>query len=111
MLPGRLRKDSLLIGICLPLSDIKEYLSLIPLPKWTRKTIDGKFLDDIISTIIYRKMRQALADTGNTMTRFFGRDSSLMYTRKTAGIKIPSSLGIEDFETIYLLKPMVKKQD
>ena len=30
---------------------------------------------------------------------------------KTAGIKIPASLGTEDFETEYLFKPKVKKQE
>ena len=64
------------------------------------------------------------------MTRLFCRASSLICTRngdgkiivetpirqvkelfKNAGIKIPSSLGIEDFEAEYLLKPKVKKQE
>ena len=108
----------------------KEYLSLLPLSKWTRETIEGKLLNDILSTIVYLKMRKALAGTGITMTRLFGRASSLMCTRKAdgkiivetpsrqvkelfkaAGIKIPASLGIEDFETEYLLKPKVKKQE
>ena len=108
----------------------KEYLSLLPLSKWTRETIEGKLLNDILSTIIYLKMRKALAGTGITMTRLFGRASSLMCTRKADGkiivetpsrqvkelfkaarIKIPASLGTEDFETEYLLKPKVKKRE
>ncbi|MGM9768062.1 MAG: transposase [Candidatus Cryptobacteroides sp.] len=107
----------------------KEYLSLLPLSKWTRETINGKLLNDIIATIVYLKIRKALSGTGLTMTKLFGRASSLMCTKKkdgtviieeanrqtkemfkTAGIKIPSSLDLEEFETEYLMKPTEKNQ-
>ena len=105
----------------------KEYLSLLPLSKWTRETIEGKLLNDIISTIVYLKMRKALSGTGLSMSKLFGRASSLMCTRKkdgtviveeanrqvkeifkAAGIKIPSSLDLEEFEESCLLKPRKK---
>ena len=105
----------------------KEYLSLLPLSKWTRETIEGKLLNDMISTIVYLKIRKALSGTGLSMSKLFGRASSLMCTRKkdgtviveeanrqvkeifkAAGIKIPSSLDIEEFEESCLLKPRKK---
>lgn len=107
----------------------KEYLSLLPLSKWTRETIEGKLLNDIISTIVYLKMRKALSGTGLSMSKLFGRASSLMCTRKkdgtviveeanrqvkeifkAAGIRIPSSMNLEEFEENYLLKPRKEKQ-
>ena len=107
----------------------KEYLSLLPLSKWTRETIEGKLLNDIISTIVYLKIRKALSGTGLSMSKLFGRASSLMCTRKkdgtviveeanrqvkeifkAAGIKIPSSMNLEEFEENYLLKPRKEKQ-
>ena len=39
----------------------------------------------LCSTIVYLKMRKALSYTGITMTRLFGRASSLMCTRKADG--------------------------
>ena len=105
----------------------KEYLSLLPLSKWTRETIEGKLLNDIISTIVYLKMRKALSGTGLSMSKLFGRASSLMCTRKkdgtviveeanrqvkeifkAAGIRISSSLDLEEFEESLLLKPKKK---
>lgn len=105
----------------------KEYLSLLPLSKWTRETIEGKLLNDIISTIVYLKIRKALSGTGLSMSKLFGRASSLMFTRKkdgtviveeanrqvkeifkAAGIKIPSSLDFEEFEESCLLKTKKK---
>ena len=107
----------------------KEYLSLLPLSKWTRETIEGKLLNDMISTIVYLKIRKALSGTGLSMSKLFGRASSLMCTRKkdgtviveeanrqvkeifkAAGIKIPSSMNLEEFEENYLLKPRKEKQ-
>ena len=105
----------------------KEYLSLLPLSKWTRETIEGKLLNDMISTIVYLKIRKALSGTGLSMSKLFGRASSLMCTRKkdgtviveeanrqvkeifkAAGIRIPSSLDLEEFEESCLLKPRKK---
>ena len=105
----------------------KEYLSLLPLSKWTRETIEGKLLNDMISTIVYLKIRKALSGTGLSMSKLFGRASSLMCTRKkdgtviveeanrqvkeifkAAGIRIPSSLDLEEFEESFLLKPKKK---
>ena len=107
----------------------KEYLSLLPLSKWTRETINGKLLNDIISTILYLKIRKAISKTGLTMTKLFGRASSLMCTKKkdgtiiveeanrqvkeifkAVGIKIPSSLNLEEFEENYLMKPKMEKK-
>ena len=105
----------------------KEHLSLLPLSKWTRGTMEGKLLNDMISTIVYLKIRKALSGTGLSMSKLFGRASSLMCTRKkdgtviveeanrqmkeifkAAGIKIPSSLDFEEFEESCLLKPKKK---
>ena len=81
----------------------KEYLSLLPLSKWTRETIDGKLLNDILSTIIYLKMRKALAGTGITMTRLFGRmKSEMFYGRNFAGVTIETFIQIiNDYITWY----------
>ena len=106
----------------------KEYLSLLPLSKWTRETINGKLLNDIISTIVYLNIRKAISKTVLTMTKLFGRASSLMCTKKkdgtiiveeanrqvkemfkAAGIKIPSSLDLKEFEENCLMKPKKQK--
>ena len=105
----------------------KEYLSLLPLAKWSRETINGKLLNDIISTIVYLKIRKALAGTGLTMTKLFGRASSLMCTLKkenilievankqvkdlfkAAKIDLPSSLNLKEFKTEYLFQPKTKE--
>ncbi|MGN0906552.1 MAG: transposase [Bullifex sp.] len=107
----------------------KEYLSLLPLSKWTKETISGKLLNDMISTILYLKIRSALSGTGITMSKLLGKASSLMCRKKddgtvivetpsrqvkeifkTAGVKIPTSFRLEDFEADYLLKPIPKQQ-
>ena len=106
----------------------KEYLSRLPLSKWAKDTINGKLLNDIISTIVYLKIRKAISKTGLTMSKLFGRASFLMCTKKkngtiiveeinkqvkeiskAAGIKIPSSMNLEEFEENYFLKPRKEK--
>ena len=106
----------------------KEYLSRLPLSKWAKDTINGKLLNDIISTIVYLKIRKAISKIGLTMTKLFGRASSLMCTKKkdgtiiveeanrqvkeifkAVGIKIPSSLNLKEFEENYLMKPKKEK--
>ena len=66
----------------------KEHLSLLPLSKWTRETMEVKFLNGMISTIVYLKIRKALSGTGLSMSKLFGRASSLMCTRKKDGTVI-----------------------
>lgn len=66
------------------LSD-NEYLSLLPLSKCTRETINGKHLKVIISTIVYLKIRKALFSTGISMSKLFGRVSSF-YVHKKIGL-------------------------
>ena len=84
----------------------KEYLCLLPLSKWTRETIDGKLLNDILSTIIYLKMRKALVGTGITMTRLFGRmKNEMFYGRNFAGVTIETFIQIiNDYITWYNTK-------
>ena len=107
----------------------KEYLSLLPLSKWTRETISGKLLNYTISAIVYLKMRKTLSGTGLTMSRLFGRSSSLMCRKKgketivvevanrqvkeifkAAGVEIPSSFSLDDFKAEYLLQPKKKRR-
>lgn len=70
---------------------------------------------------MYLKIRKAISKIGLTMTKLFGRVSSLMCTKKkddtiiveeanrqvkeifkAAGIKIPSSLNLKEFEENFL---------
>lgn len=105
------------------LSD-NEYLSLLPLSNWIRETINGKHLKGIISTIVYLKIRKALFSTGISMSKLFGRVSSLMFTRKkdcsvivgeanrlkTVGIKISSSLDRKELVESCLLRSKKENQ-
>ena len=41
--------------------DEKTYLRILPLAKWTKETVTGKILHDIIETTIYRAFRKRMA--------------------------------------------------
>ena len=83
----------------------------------------------MISTILYLKTMSALSGTGTAMSKPLGKASSLMCRKKddgavivetpgrkvkeifkAAGVKIPTSFKLEDFEADYLLKPTPRQQ-
>ena len=94
----------------------KEYLSLLPLSKWSVDTVRGKILSDIINTIVLLNMRKALDESGLSVSEVTGKAQSLMCFRnkhgeilietpnkkvkayyKLIGETIPASMKIEDF--------------
>ncbi len=48
--------------------DAKSYLSILPISKWTKETVTGKILHDIIETTLYREFRKRIAPTGLSMS-------------------------------------------
>ena len=71
----------------------KEYLSLLPISKWTDLTVRGKILADIIDTIVLLLLRKKLKDTSFSTTSIFGKTQSLMCFRNGSGtvtVEVPS---------------------
>ncbi len=56
----------------------KEYLSLLPLAKWTDQTIRGKILSDIIETIILLQLRHKTVKSNVSVNEILGKLQSLM---------------------------------
>lgn len=48
--------------------DGKTYLQILPLAKWTKSTVTGKVLHDIIETTLYRAFRKQMAPLGMSMS-------------------------------------------
>ena len=104
----------------------KEYLSLLPLSKWTRETIEGKLLNDITSKIVYPRYgrpspAQAFqcpsSSEGLTLMCTRKKDGTVIVEEanrqvkeifKAAEVRISSSLDLEDFEESCLLQPKKK---
>ena len=93
----------------------KDFLSLLPLSKWSMQTVLGKLLSDTICTIVYLELLKALKGKEISMPKLLGTTSSLMCLRKAdgticvetpnkgtkevyskVGIKIPSSISLDD---------------
>ena len=93
----------------------KDFLSLLPLSKWSMQTVLGKLLSDTICTIVYLELLKALKGKEISMPKLLGTTSSLMCLRKAdgticvetpnkgtkevyskVGIKIPSSISRDD---------------
>lgn len=66
------------VDIELAFRTAKEYLQLLPLSKWTDKTVRGKILNDVISLIVYCGIREKISPSGESMPSVFGKVSSLM---------------------------------
>lgn len=56
----------------------KEYLKLLPLCKWTKQTIMGKLLNDIICTNFYLDIRQMVNKDNLSVTEVISKLQSLM---------------------------------
>lgn len=56
----------------------KDYLSLLPISKWTDLTVRGKLLHDMIDTIYLLKFRQAVFQSGILVSEILGKAQSLM---------------------------------
>lgn len=64
----------------------KQYLALLPLNKWTTVTVNGKILNDIISLIVYTKLRTCYLESGIALTTVLSRCRSLICGVSTEGI-------------------------
>lgn len=64
----------------------KEYLSLLPLNKWTVRTVHGKILSDMVSLIVYLSMRRTLSGTPFSMTETATRLRSLICSVDGKGV-------------------------
>lgn len=86
----------------------KEYLSLLPLSKWTDITIRGKILNDVIDTIALLQLRKELKTSGVSTTRIFGRTQSLMCFRKKDGtiiVETPEKKTKEYYQAMKIKVP------
>ena len=63
----------------------KDFLELLPLGKWNGDTVNGKILNDIISSTIFTMMRTEINAKGKAATKLIGRTQSLICTRKRDG--------------------------
>ncbi len=100
----------------------KEYLNLLPLSKWNTKTVLGKILNDIISTIIFLQLQKHLSQLNVSIPKLIGKTQSLMCMKKQdgtiiietpskavrlfyedMGVKVPSSVDIQNFKNNILL--------
>jgi hypothetical protein len=63
----------------------KEHLGMLPLRKWSETTIKGKLLFDIISTVIYIKIRKEMNDSKMSVSSMIGKTQSLMCLCDVAG--------------------------
>lgn len=102
----------------------KEYLSLLPLAKWTNDTVRGKILSDIISTIILLQARKKMGPAHLSSTKVIGATQSIMCIKGANGIitveppkkqarlvydalkvKVPSVINLKNFiEDVMLMK-------
>jgi hypothetical protein len=99
----------------------KEYLSLLPLSKWTSITVNGKILNDIISLITYMNMRAPFLKSGISLTTVISRCRSLICSInndgilsadqpsrnvreyfKTAGVKLQRQMDIHEYKAQFL---------
>jgi len=86
----------------------KSYLSLLPIDKWSDRTVRGKILADIICLIITILLRKELNDGGHSLTEVFGRTQSLMCFRKQDGtviVETPNKQVKEYFKTLKIDVP------
>jgi hypothetical protein len=100
----------------------KRYLKLLPISKWTDRTVRGKVLSDIIDTIAYLSMRSMLNEkTSYTMADALSHPRSLTsyvangdlcvnYPKKqvkeiyqAVGVDIPVSINLDRFRKDRLL--------
>ena len=70
---------------------MKEYLSLLPLNKWTAVTVRGKILCDTICFIMYSKLRQLVRDGPFSVNELLGRVSGLICMRQSNGVVVSDS--------------------
>ena len=100
----------------------KEYLKLLPIGKWNSDAVKGKILTDMISTIVYLKMRRDLVGKDMSIPDIIGSTQSLMCFRdnsdmvtvecpnkkvkecyKNLGVEIPSRIDIKSYMKDKLL--------
>ena len=64
---------------------LKDFTDLLPIGKWNRETVYGKILNDIISSIIFTKMRKEINSKGKAATKLISKTQALMCTRRPNG--------------------------
>ncbi len=64
---------------------LKDFTQLLPLNKWTLETINGKILNDIISSIAYTSLREMINKKNKAMTKLISKTQALMCTHKHDG--------------------------
>ena len=64
---------------------MKDFIDLLPIRKWNHETVYGKILNDIISSIIFSRMRTEINSKGKAATKLISKTQSLMCTKKRNG--------------------------
>ena len=99
----------------------KECLDLLPLRKWTDKTVRGKNLHDIVNTIVLLRLRKEYVPNGISTNEIAGKTQSLICSggknglvhvetpnKKTKeyygilGVEVPSNVRIGSFKAKVL---------
>ncbi len=94
----------------------KDYTSLLPLAKWTKKRVDGKLFSEMISTLVILLLRKKLIPQGLSLPDFTGKPKSQMCFKNENGqviietpnkqvkelyqaldIKIPDYINLSDY--------------
>ncbi len=63
----------------------KDFLDLLPLSKWHKDTVEGKILNDMICSIIYVKLKEAINAKNKATTKLISKSQSLMCFKKANG--------------------------
>ena len=86
----------------------KEYLDLLPLSKWTDRTVRGKILHDIINTIVLLMLRKQLKHSGRSTSEIFGRCQALMCSKNSnsvVNVETPSKQAKEYYRLFQIPVP------
>lgn len=65
--------------------DGKSYTEIMPLGRWTKLTVLGKIMHDVIQTTVYRLFRKEIASTGTSVNYLLAELQSLDCMKQTNG--------------------------
>ena len=71
--------------------DSKSYLRVLPISKWTRETVLGKVLSDVVSTVLWRAVRTEAAPCARPLDDVLSDLRSLECTRLPGGLAAVST--------------------
>lgn len=94
--------------------DGKSYQEIMPLESWTKPTISGKILHDVIQTTLYREFRKAISPLGSSVSHVLTELQSLDCVKDASGhceIFTPKKQVREYYEALNLTVPAFLELD